>query len=380
MAVISRFIVGFVFVFSGFVKSVDPLGTAYKFEEYINVFGFMDLLQWSPRLPVALSILLCSVELWLGLMLVLNLQRKTATWLVTIMMLFFTVLTFTDALTNKVTDCGCFGDAIKLTNWQTFLKNVVLDFFVVFLFLARNHPKEWLSGIKSVGFALLLFLLAILFAFLNYHYEPMIDFRPWKEGARMVPKEQIPPISYALYKNNNTGETKEYSMEDLMETYKHDSNFASQWTWVSTRVLNETMIAADGFSMTPMDEEKDVSTDYLYQEQYLFFVTACNLNDLNENGMEKILKFSQQAMEQGHEFAILTASAETACANFLQNHPDNVIPIYYSDDKAIKTMMRSNPGLMVMKNGVVLKKWSARCIPEFNEVNLEALYNKYKDR
>lgn len=380
MAVVSRFIVGLVFSFSGFVKAVDPLGTAYKIEEYINVFGFFDLLQYLPWLPTVLSMVLCSLELLIGLMLIFNLQRKTVSWLVSVMMVFFTVLTLVDALTNKVTDCGCFGEAIKLTNWQTFFKNILLDVFVVFIFITRNHSKKHLSEIKSISITTLLFCAILIFTGLNYRYEPLIDFRPWKEGARMVPIEQAPPISYALYQHNTTKEQKEFSMQDLMVAYQEDPDFANNWTWLDTRVINETTIAADGFSMTPIDEDKDVSLEFLYQEGYIFFVTAYDLSSLNEKAMTKIFTFAKQAQKQGHAIALLTASPVEECIQLLQRHPTATIPMYYSDDKAIKTMMRSNPGLLLMKNGVVLKKWSAHRIPDFNEVDLDALFQKYQDR
>ena len=380
MAVISRFAVGLVFSFSGFVKAVDPLGTAYKIEEYINVFGFFDLLQYLPWLPVVLSMVLCSLELLIGLMLIVNLQHKTVAWTVSVMMLFFTVLTLVDAITNKVTDCGCFGEAIKLTNWQTFFKNIILDFFVVFIFLTRNHSKKHFSKIKSISLTALLFCVILIFSGLNYRYEPMIDFRPWKEGSRMVPAEQAPPLSYALYRHNETNEQKEFSMQDLMTAYQEDPNFASNWTWVDTRVLNETTIAADGFSMTPIDENKDVSLDFLYQEGYIFFVTAYDLSNLNEKAMRKIFIFAKQAQKQNHAVALLTASPAEECVKLLQRYPSSTIPMYYSDNKAIKTMMRSNPGLLLMRNGVVLKKWSAHCIPDFEEVDFDALFQKYQDR
>ena len=122
IANISRILVGIVFVFSGFVKGVDPLGTAYRLEDYFIAFN------WTFFIPLALffSILLCTIEFVTGIMMLLNLKMKISSWVLLLMMVFFTLLTLNDAINNPVPDCGCFGDAIKLTNWQTFYKNLVL--------------------------------------------------------------------------------------------------------------------------------------------------------------------------------------------------------------------------------------------------------------
>ena len=134
---ISRLLVGCVFVFSGFVKGIDPLGTAYRIEDYFIAFGT----QWAIPLALYLSVFLCTVEFSIGILLLLNVRIKEVAWLLLLMMLFFTCTTFYDALYNPVPDCGCFGDAIKLTNWQTFLKNIVLMVFVLTIFLNRKKIK-----------------------------------------------------------------------------------------------------------------------------------------------------------------------------------------------------------------------------------------------
>ena len=149
ISVLLRAIFGGVFIFSGFVKAVDPWGTAYKIEEYIYVFGMNWIVDSMPWISILLSIILCSLEFMIGVLIFFGFFPKLSKYSSVIIMAFFTVLTLIDALTNKVDDCGCFGDAIKLTNWQTFWKNIVLDVLLAGIILIERKMELGVSKVKD---------------------------------------------------------------------------------------------------------------------------------------------------------------------------------------------------------------------------------------
>jgi uncharacterized membrane protein YphA (DoxX/SURF4 family) len=369
---IFRIIVGLVFIFSGFVKSVDPYGTAYKITEYLNVFGFSSLIERIDALPIIMSIVLCSLEFVVGVLLVMGIYKKPITWIVSLMMIFFTILTLIDALTNKVTDCGCFGDAVKLTNWETFFKNIILDIMLVLAIVFDKIKEPKLKDNTRRVLLVIVVLIILIFTSINAIYEPMIDFRPWKEGNKMVPMqdEQTAPISYATYKNNITQEEKEFGMEDLMQAYQDDPNFATNWTFISSRIINTNTIAADGFSMMGIIDNKDEAFEILSHEGTLFIFTLVDLSKPSEKAIAKISEFEKQASNKGYASALITASPINKWKEFTDKHNWTSIMMYSTDDKAIQTMMRSNPGVVMIENGVVKKKWSWRCLPKFEKLNI----------
>lgn len=369
-----RIIVGLVFIFSGFVKSVDPYGTAYKISEYLGVFGFTDLINAIPWMPIVVSIILCTLELIVGIVLVSGFFKKTMNWIVGLMMVFFTVLTLIDALTNKVSDCGCFGDAILLTNWETFWKNIALDLLLVisFIFDKVKFPS-FVNRKLGIGVTGVIIFLVLGFSVFNAMYEPIIDFRAWKEGNRMVPKpeDQKPPVSYALYKNNQTNQEREFGMDELMQAYQDEPDFIDKWTFISSRVINTNTVAADGFSMLDVITDKDQSLEVLSHPGVSFIFTIVDLESPSKKAIERIKEFEIQANEFGCQTVIITSSSIKKWADFTEKYDWKDIVIYSTDDKAIETMMRSNPGIVMMKDGVVKKKWSWRLLPEFSELNIE---------
>ena len=187
--IISRIIIGLVFIFSGVVKAIDPLGSAYKFHDYFQAFnlGFLD------SLSLPLAILLCTAEFIAGFSVLTGLRQKTGIWMVMILMVIFTPLTLILALTNPVSDCGCFGDAIHLTNWQTFWKNIVLISFAIILFINRKQIKNIFSTCYRMDQSQLSsIVLFILFSMYNLRYLPVIDFLPYKTGVKIADKMVVP--------------------------------------------------------------------------------------------------------------------------------------------------------------------------------------------
>ncbi len=215
--VVSRIILGIVFIFSGFVKAVDPLGSAYKFADYFSAFklGFLEF----SALP--LGVFLAVFELVLGITLILGYRRKTVYWILMWFMSFFTLLTFVLALSNPVSDCGCFGDALILTNWETFLKNVILMVFVLILYLQRKQEVETGLRYREWMVIIIFFAGAACFSIWNYRHLPLLDFRPYDVGTVIQDEMEIPegvPVdeyeTTLIYKNKETGKSEEFSMEN----------------------------------------------------------------------------------------------------------------------------------------------------------------------
>ena len=230
---ICRIIVGLVFVFSGFVKGVDPLGTVYRMEDYFYAFGII----WAVPLSLYLTIILCTMEFIIGISLLFNIWIRGTAWLLLPLLTFFTFLTFFDAVYNPVPDCGCFGDAIKLTNQQTFLKNVILMALVIPIFGSNKKFKGLLS--HSLEFWV---LSVFIFGFSGmqiyaYRHLPLIDFMDWKVGSRINSTDVKPVTFYVIYKNKNTGKEKEF----VSPNYPwNDSAWIRQWVYIGQRVVDQT--------------------------------------------------------------------------------------------------------------------------------------------
>ncbi len=367
---ILRCLFGVVFMFSGFVKAVDPMGTAYKIEEYLNVFGFGFLLNDALTLPVILAVLLCLMEFTLGVMMFLHIYNKPVRWIAVLFMAFFTITTFIDALTNNVDDCGCFGDAIKLTNWQTFWKNIALDIVLAGIFLLDKKGKEDYSGKLPLVITVVAVLSGVFFSVRNIMYEPVIDFRPWKVGNKMAPTidEQKPPLAYATYKNNATGEEKEFSMASegagtLMEAYEKDPDFSEHWTYMEgkERIINTNTIAADGFSLVELGESKDNSLDIIGDTaQDLYIVAVWNLKTASEKGMKRLMQYINRLDKEKNNIIFVTATTPKDWYDFSEKYSLQDYMFYSCDDKAIKAMIRSNPGIVHISKSVVKEKFSWR--------------------
>ena len=276
--VVSRWVVGLVFLFSSFVKGVDPMGTMFKVQDYMSnweLFGMS--FTWAYPLAGTLAVALICAEFLVGVMLIFNAFRIFSAWLLALMMAFFTVTTFIDATTNLVDDCGCFGDAIKLTNWQTFWKNIALDVPTVWIVLTRWMRRKRRFERDSIVFIGALAVM-LVFCIYNIKHEPVIDFRPWKVGNQMVDMEQgSTPQSYVTYKNIQTGEIMEMESAKLMD-YMADTAWANTWEWTSSRV-EMPEIKAPGFSMFDM-EGSDRALELITAEDGLVIVTIHHLEKI----------------------------------------------------------------------------------------------------
>lgn len=368
--VISRLIVGLVFVFSGFVKGVDPMGTAYKITEYLTTwsigsFSFDFLVPLAPVMSMALIVM----EFSLGVLLLFGSLRRLSAWLLVLMMLFFTVTTLIDAITNQVTDCGCFGDAVKLTNWQTFFKNVVLDVFTVVIFLTRNVRRK-LRTERDTLIALFAIIIMVIFGIYNINNEPCIDFRAWKVGNQMIELDDSLEVkSYVTYRNTTTGETEEFLSSELVQKMQ-DPEWENQWEWESSRVEDPHEIKADGFSMLDMNMD-DHAQEFIGSPDYILICTIHHLDQLDEKGTLSIKGTKNWADENGIQMVLLSSSLPEDVQNFLSQNQLDDLDFYFADATAIETMLRSNPGYILLKEGRVIGKWHHRNIRRLADLPLD---------
>lgn len=357
--VISRVIVGLVFVFSGFVKGVDPLGTSYKITEYMTTWSFFGIsFEGFVPLATALSVALVVLEFTVGVMLLFGSFRRITAWVLLLMMLFFTGSTLYDAITNEVTDCGCFGDAVKLTNWQTFGKNVVLMIFAIWIFITMNVRRK-----KRTEHDVLVFVFSavimIIFALFNINNEPCIDFRAWKMGNQMMDMDDSLEVkSYVTYRNTMTGETEEFLSSELVNKMS-DPDWENNWEWESSRVEDPHEIKADGFSMLDMDME-DHAHELIGSTDYLLIVTIHHLEKVDAKGIRAMQQIMEMADENGVQVVVLSSALPEDIQSFLYENKLDNLEFYFADATAIETMARSNPGFVLMKEGRVMGKWHHR--------------------
>jgi uncharacterized membrane protein YphA (DoxX/SURF4 family) len=365
MVTASRIMLGLLFIFSGFVKGVDPMGTAYRLEDYFTAFK----ISWLSPYSIVFSFLLNAVELMLGGLLILNIKPRLTAALTLTIMGFFTLTTLNDALFSPVPDCGCFGDAILLTNWQTFYKNLVINVLVLILFFNRNHIRSLysISAVRTLTVAL--FALFIGFQMLNYINLPMVDFRAWKVGNRLFPENPEPIRYYLTFKNIATGETKEYLSPDYPY---NDPAWVENWEFVSQRIEDPNIMP--GIDLAIIDfEGNDVTGNYFKIPDYHFIVIAWDLKKANEKAMQQINHLYHEAEAEGKSFIIVTSTLDKGIQEYTER--TNLLkdaPFYNSDDIALKTVVRANPGLVLVNNGQIVAKWHHNFLPEWE--NIEEKY------
>ena len=356
IVLILRLITGLVFIFSSFVKGVDPIGTAYRVEDYLEAYGLYFLLDYT----FALAVFLILTEFILGISMLFKLSFRLGTLGVFLIMIFFTIVTYFDAKLNLVPDCGCFGDAIKLTNWETFYKNILLIIMAFFLFVWRKHSVSRIPLITQFIVLLLFGVIFTSFTFYNNNHLPLIDFRNWKVGKDMKTIGEENSKVYLTYKNKETGEMKEY----LSPNYPwNDSVWLSQWEFLGQRFDNSGLIKQ--YELIIEDSlANDYTRDLIESPDYQILIVSPDLAQSDKVGLEKAINISA---ESGLPYAIITGSDFYTAGKIIS--PFSVDELYFSDDISLKAMIRSNPGIVIMKNGVVLKKLHFNDFPD--KLNLD---------
>ena len=358
LAGISRTILGLVFIFSGAVKAIDPFGTMYKIEDYLKAFGgfFTDLL---PLADVA-AVILILLEVVLGVCMVLNVRIQWTSWLALAFYAVMTPLTLYIAISNPVSDCGCFGDAIILTNWQTFEKNVVLITLAILLVLLRKHVHPLWRGYMEVVIAFI--AAAITFAFMEYTYLhlPVKDFRPYKIGNHIPTLMEIP----------EDAETDQYEFsfvyekDGVEETFTLENYPKGDSTW--TFVRQESKLIKKGYEPPIHDFEilnadyEDLTWDILESEEPVTLVVMYDLEKADKKQLAKVEALYENCTMNWEQCYILTGSGTDEIISFSLEHPTLSDCICTCDPVTLKTIVRANPGVIVVQNGTVIDKYNIR--------------------
>lgn len=369
-ATISQVLAGLVFTFSGFVKAVDPLGSTYKFTDYFSAFN----MPWLEPVAFPLAIILSSLEFLIGICLLLFIRSRIANWGALLFMIFFTPLTLWLALTDPVQDCGCFGDALILTNWQTFFKNIFITAAVIISFSYRDSVITWLK-IRTEWLITAGILIAIAgFSWYNYRHLPIIDFRPYKIGASIpegmeIPEDAAPTIYEQYFTLMDTTSGKQISIES--NKYLADSTYwrrGTVWQFVST---SEPVLVKQGFqppvhdfSITTMNGE-DITREVLSDTGYYFILVAYDLKESETTNQEQINDLHEIVVADNNKFICLTSVSGSDIAEFTQatNAP---YEFCLTDPITLKTIIRANPGLVILHKGTVMAKWHSDDIPPYD--------------
>lgn len=342
----------FTFLFSGFVKGADPQGMVYKLNAY--------LAHWDISVPEGslwlqgAAVVLATVEFMLGIYLLLGIRRRFTRSCVFLFMLAMTLLTAYIHAYNPVPDCGCFGEAVVLSNRATFLKNLALLAMATLLLLnKRSLPRlisernQWVTSIYSFCYIVLLSILSI-------HYLPLLDFTPYKVGTDM-PKAMVGDMrTYFIYEKD--GVRKDFDGAHLP---------AEPWKYVDTRtvVLEEPTLA--DFSLFSADGE-DVTEEVLAERGYTFLLTLPDMADADDGNTDRINDIYDYCKDNGIRFYAVTASGNREIESW-KDRTGAAYPVMYSGEEILKAMVRSNPGLMLIRDGVIMGKWSQNALPEMQE-------------
>ena len=343
---VCRLLVGALFIFSSFTKGVDPLGTKYKMLDYLAVYG----MTWLNDFALVLAMVMILAEFIVGICLITKVCPRLAVLGATLLMLFFTITTLFDALYDLVPDCGCFGTAIKMSNWQTFYKNLVIDALLIPLIMNNGRLKSKLESGVQVFIASAFALAFLGFEIYNYRHLPVVDFMNWKVGKQLNAEPAEASKVYVTYRNKVTGKTQEYLSPDYPW---NDSVWMSEWEFVDQRLEG----GADYLGFTAMDEDGNDVTDLVLNTENLLMFTSHDLSKVTEEEWEKMREITEAAAKK--DFVVLwTVAAEPEVVDSLRAKYDFVYDVYLADELEIKTIVRSNPGLIWLDNGLVKDKWS----------------------
>ncbi|MBP5572596.1 MAG: DoxX family protein [Bacteroidales bacterium] len=344
---VCRLLVGGLFIFSSFTKGVDPLGTKYKMLDYFAAYH----IEWLNGLAMVLAVLMILAEFLVGICLMTNVCPHLAVIGATALMLFFTTTTLFDALYNVVPDCGCFGTAVKMTNWQTFYKNLVIDAVLLPLILNFRALKNRLTWRGQLLIGLVYAALFAGFELYNYRHLPVIDFMSWKVGKQMNAQPEQEQQIFLTFRNKETGQTQEY----LSPNYPwSDSVWMRQWEFVDQRVEG----GAEYLGFTALDQDGDDVTDMILSTEKLMMFTSHDMTGITAREWERIGTLTEEALQKGYYVVWVTASSQETVEALQERYPF-VEEVYYGDELEIKTIVRFNPGLILLDEGLVVDKWSA---------------------
>jgi hypothetical protein len=357
---------GALFLFSATVKAIDPTGTAIKMSEYFEELHLVFMHPFS----LTFSVIMIVLEFLLGLALIMGWRNRLTLGLLILMNVFFTFLTGFTTVTGKVTDCGCFGDFIKQTPMESFIKDLILLALLWIIFLGRKKIKELFTdskGLIILGFIGLGFL---YFNFANFYFDkPIVDFRPYAVGKDINAQrvEIADKLDYGFqFKELSSGKLKRVPMGEYA---KFKADIAWEFTGEQDNIILEKGIPAVIANYAAFNEDGDEITDELLMDEgYSIWVLTKNVDESHNEAWSKIEVIQNYAQNNSIRMYAFTSSVFETTNKFKHKHGLS-FPFYEADETLIKTVVRANPGVLLLKNGIVLGKWQHKHIPEVNELS-----------
>lgn len=368
---VCRILVGLLFIFSGLIKINDPLGFSYKLEEYFEVFH----IEFLSGLALSLAVILCSLEIVLGFALLIGVRAISVAWGLLLLIIFFAFLTFYSAYFKVVQTCGCFGDAIPLTPWQSFSKDVVLLLLIIVLFFNRKSIKPIFTNKTGDNLLIGSVVIAVGIGLYTYNFMPVIDFLPYKAGANILDEMKTPPgavpdeyeITYHL-KNKKTGEEKVMNDKDYIKTNIWKDN---NWAVVGTP---ESVLIKKGFTPKIQDlaikdaQGNDYTKELLSNPFNNLIIVAYDLHHTDLEAIGRLNALAATLLQNYNTRTVLLTSNSVADADAFSKTNHLVTEIFYADGVPLKTMVRANPGIFLMKNGTILNKWHYHSGPKYEDL------------
>lgn len=347
----SRIFVGNLFIISGLIKLNDPIGFAFKLEEYFSE-PVLNLPFLEP-LALTIAVVMVILEVVLGVMLLLGFKRKFTIWSLLLMIVFFTFLTFYSAYFNKVTDCGCFGDALKLTPWESFTKDVVLLFFILILVAnIRLIQPLFKNKVNAIITGIALFL-CIFMAYWVLNHLPLKDFRAYKVGTNIeegmaFPPNAEPAVIEMIFVYKVNGENKEFTDKELM-SIPPGAEFVER----KDKIISLGYVPPiHDFTMEKDDE--DFTSTFMAEPKLMLFISY-NLEIADDAGLQKLEALHQDAVKKGYKVIGMTASNADIIAKVKAKH-NLTFEYYFTDATTLKTIERANPSIVIVEKGTITQK------------------------
>lgn len=359
-----RFVVASVLVFSGFVKLIDPWGTYYKIEEVMRGISGLSAAGKFPIL--GLSVGLSAIELTLGICLLFAIHRRVASRLTAVLLGFFTLLTLWIYTNGSVSDCGCFGDAVVLTNGETFFKNLLLFPAALLVSLRPLCMVRFVSRTNQWIVVNFTVLFSIGLASWSLYDLPPLDFRPYhigadlRSGLRQAAEARQPQFETTFIMEKN-GKRREFTLDNYPD---------STWTFIDSKsVMTDPgeKVELQDFSIVRRSDGEDITQAIVNDKGYTFLLVAPVLEEADDGSFGDIDRLYEYCLEQNYPFYCLTASSDHAVREW-QETTGAEYPFCTTDGTTLKTIIRSNPGLLLLKDGKVVRKWSRNFLPQAEEM------------
>ena len=359
-----RIIVAVTFIFSGFVKAIDPIGTQYKLQDYLGAIGMAGILpNWT---LLAVAVFLAAIEFCIGIFLLFAIQRRLISKLTVAFMAFRTMVTVWIVVADPVKDCGCFGDALHLTNTETLIKNIVLLVcslaimyrpLAMFRFVSKSN--QWIVTNYTIVFIL-------VSSGFSLYYLPIFDFRPYHIGVNIprgmeIPKGAKLPQFKTTFIMEKNGQRKEFTLDNYPDT---------SWKFIDSKTVQTSegyIPPIHDFSITDNKTGLDLTNSVLSHKGYTFLLIAPHLETADDSNFGDIDRLYEYAQSYDFPFYCLTASTTKAIKRWI-DLTGAEYPFCITDEAVLKTIIRSNPGLLLLKDGTIINKWSHNNLP--NEAKL----------